>query len=79
MTQTAVQWLFDKINSDEYTHAFGRTYISPVFLDEALEIEKQQQIDFATQFAKDYIGFDSVSTDPNAASPAEIYYNQIKK
>ena len=43
------------------------------------QIEKQQQIDFATDFAKDYIGFDSVSTDPNAASPAEIYYNQIKK
>ena len=40
--QTAVEWLFNKINSDEYTHAFGKTYISSVFLDEALKIEKEQ-------------------------------------
>ena len=39
---TAVQWLFEQINSDEYTHAFGRTYISSVFLDEAIEMEKQR-------------------------------------
>ena len=39
---TPVQWLFEQINSNEYTHAFGRTYISSVFLDEALEMEKQQ-------------------------------------
>jgi hypothetical protein len=42
-------------------------------------MERKQTIDFANSFAKDYIGFDSVSTDPNAASPAEHYYNQIKK
>jgi hypothetical protein len=47
--------------------------------EQAKQMEKQQQIDFATDFAKDYIGFDSVSTDPTAASPAEHYYNQIKK
>jgi hypothetical protein len=39
---TPVQWLFEQINSDKYTHAFGKTYISSVFLDEALEMEKKQ-------------------------------------
>ena len=47
--------------------------------DAYLSKEKAQTINFATNFARDYIGFDSVSTDPNAASPAEHYYNQTFK
>ena len=43
---------------------------------QAKEYEKHQTIDFATDFAKDYIGFDSVSSDPNDPGPAAHYYNQ---
>ena len=42
MKQTAVEWLVEKIHSDEYQQAFGQTYISPVIIDEAKQMEKQQ-------------------------------------
>jgi len=47
-----------------------------MLIDKSKAMHKAEMIDFATQFAKDYIGFDSVSSDPNATSPAEHYYNQ---
>lgn len=71
MTETAIEWLISQYIKDGL-------FKKGVY-EQALQMEKQQQIDFATDFAKNYIGFDSVSTDPNAASPAEIYYNQKHK
>jgi len=71
MKETAIEWLISQYIKDGL--------LNKEVYEQAKQMEKQQQIDFATDFARDYIGFDSVSTDPNAASPAEHYYNQIKK
>ena len=71
MTQTAVEWLIEQYLKDD-------GYKTGVY-KQALEMERQQTIDFATEFAKEYIGFDSVSTDPNDPGPATHYYNQTKK
>jgi len=43
--QTAVEWLMEQVHSDEYTQAFGQTYISIVLVDQALAMEKEQIID----------------------------------
>jgi hypothetical protein len=40
--QTALQWLIEQVHSDEYTHAFGRTYISIDLIEQAIEMEKEQ-------------------------------------
>jgi hypothetical protein len=40
--QTAVEWLVEQIHSEEYTHAFGKTYISVLFVDQAKEMIKEQ-------------------------------------
>ena len=40
--QTALQWLIEQVHSDEYTHAFGRTYISIDLIEQAKEMEKEQ-------------------------------------
>jgi hypothetical protein len=42
MKQTAVEWLVEYIHSAEYQMAFGVNYISPVVVDKALEMEKEQ-------------------------------------
>jgi hypothetical protein len=43
--QTAVDLLVDKVNSDEYQNAFGKTYISIAFVEYARKIFKQQIMD----------------------------------
>lgn len=43
--QTAVEWLVEQIHSEEYTHAFGKTYISVLFVDQAKAMEKEQIIE----------------------------------
>jgi hypothetical protein len=43
--QTALQWLIEQVHSDEYTHAFGRTYISIYLIEQAIEMEKEQIVD----------------------------------
>ena len=40
--KTAVEWLVEQIHSEEYTHAFGKTYISVLFVDQAKAMEKEQ-------------------------------------
>jgi hypothetical protein len=40
--QTALQWLIEQVHSDEYTNAFGRTYISIDLIEQALEMEREQ-------------------------------------
>lgn len=42
MNKTAVEWLVECIHSTEYQMAFGINYISPVLMDKALAIEKDQ-------------------------------------
>jgi hypothetical protein len=42
MKQTAVEWLIEQVNSDEYQKAFGQTYISVELIEKALEKEKDQ-------------------------------------
>jgi hypothetical protein len=42
--QTAVEWLVEQIHSEEYTHAFGKTYISVLFVEQAIAMEKEQII-----------------------------------
>jgi hypothetical protein len=80
MTQTSIEWLkkeLEDYGSNSHLSLDWNTFDE--LCEQAKQMEKQQQIDFATDFARDYIGFDSVSSDPNAASPAAHYYNQIKK
>lgn len=70
---TAVEELkhiFDDILKDRGVYISWDTY---------LKQEKQQTIDFATNFARDYIGYNSVCTDVNDLGPAAHYYNQINK
>ena len=45
MKQSAVEWLIEQVNSDEYQKAFGQTYISIALLEQALEMEKEQIMD----------------------------------
>ena len=40
--QTAVEWLIEQLHSESYQNAFGRTYVSPVIIDEAKAMEKEQ-------------------------------------
>jgi nucleosome binding factor SPN SPT16 subunit len=68
---TAVEWLISQYIKDGL--------LNKEVYEQALEMERKQQIDFATEFAKEYIGFDSISTDPNDPGPAERYYNQKHK
>jgi hypothetical protein len=43
--QTALQWLIEQVQSDEYTQAFGQTYISIVLVEQAKALEKEQIMD----------------------------------
>ena len=42
--QTAVEWLIEQIESEEYTKAFGCTYISIVIQEQAKKLEREQII-----------------------------------
>jgi hypothetical protein len=42
--QTAVEWLIEQIHSEEYSKAFGTTYLSVVFTEQAQKMEKEQII-----------------------------------
>ena len=69
--QTAVELLIEHLK--ETYHLTEETLYE---LEQAKEIEKQQKIDFATDFAREYIGFSSVCTDVNDLGPAAYYYNK---
>lgn len=43
--QTAVDWLIEQVNSEQYQKAFGQTYISIAIIEQAKEIEKNQITD----------------------------------
>jgi len=47
MKQTAVEWLIEQVNSDQYQRAFGQTYISIELIEQAKAMEKEQMIEFA--------------------------------
>ena len=64
--QTALQWLIEQVHSDEYTHAFGRTYISIDFIEQAKAMEKEQIID------ANNIGYSAGKRDTDET--AEQYY-----
>lgn len=40
--QTAVEWLIEQVNSEEYQKAFGQTYVSVELIEQAKEMEKKQ-------------------------------------
>ena len=42
--QTAVEWLIEQIHSEEYSKAFGTTYLSIVITEQAQKMEKEQII-----------------------------------
>ena len=68
MTQTAVEWLIEQINSENYQNAFGPVYISSILIEPALEMEKQQIMDahLYGQFYK----------SPQDEDTSEQYYNE---
>lgn len=43
--QTAVEWLIEQINSEEYQKAFGQTYVSIELVEQAKEMEKWQMLE----------------------------------
>ena len=45
MKQTAIEWLVEFINSDQYQKAFGQTYISVELVEQALAMEKEQMFE----------------------------------
>ena len=69
--KTAVDWLVEQIHSEEYTHAFGKTYISVLFVDQAKAMEKEQIMKAVD------VGFEEGSKFPEdiKLNDAEQYYN----
>ena len=63
-TQTAVEWLIEQVNSEQYQIAFGQTYISIDLIEQAKQMEKQQIID----------AFDTGTIDDNLIG--NEYYNE---
>ena len=51
--QTAVQWLVEQVNSENYQRAFGQTYISVELVEQALFMETDQIIDAFNEGALD--------------------------
>lgn len=73
MKQTAVEWLFEQINSIGFQDpAAGELYleIQPL-IEQAKEMEREQIIDFANNY-----GFDICAYDYERA---EQYYNETFK
>ena len=40
--QTAIEWLIQQVNSEQYQIAFGQTYISIDLIKQAKQMEKEQ-------------------------------------
>jgi hypothetical protein len=45
VTKTAVEWLIKQVHSDNYTNAFGKTYISIELIEQAKAMEKEQIVE----------------------------------
>lgn len=43
--KTAVEWLIEQVNSEQYQIAFGQTYISIDLIEQAKQMEKDQIIE----------------------------------
>ena len=53
MKQTAIQWLIEQVNSENYQNAFGKTYISVAIIEQAKQLEKEQLIEAFNEGALD--------------------------
>jgi len=51
--QTAIQWLVEQVNSENYQRAFGQTYISIELVEQALFMETDQIIEAYNEGALD--------------------------
>lgn len=71
--KTAIDWLIEQVNSDEYTNAFGKTYISVALIKEAKEMEKQQ-IMLAHEFGA--INYQGGEDNFNHFQKDNHYYNE---
>ena len=40
--KTAIDWLIEQVNSENYQRAFGQTYISVELIEQAKQMEKEQ-------------------------------------
>jgi hypothetical protein len=71
---TAVEYIVERMQSGkwEYTPNDERRAI----IAEAKQMEKRQAIEFADTFARDYIGYNRVTSVINDVSAAEEFYNQ---
>jgi hypothetical protein len=72
MQQTAVEWLVNQINSDQYQKAFGQTYISIELIEQAKEMEKEQIYKALCRGHSDCGVFTMISE-------CEQYYNETYK
>jgi hypothetical protein len=68
--QTAVEWLIEQVNSNEYQKAFGQTYISVALVEQALAMEKEQIIDSLND------GWNMAKHSNFVNSQAEQYYKE---
>jgi len=65
---TAIEWLVNQINSDQYQKAFGQTYISIELIEQAKAMEKKQ--------IEDAYIMGSYDMADKKFNPSE-YYNEI--
>jgi hypothetical protein len=73
--QTAVEWLIEQVNSEQYQIAFGQTYISIDLIQQAKAMEKEQIMKAVDR------GFDEGCKFPEdmTLSNSEQYYNETYK
>ena len=69
--QTAVEWLINQVNSENYQNAFGQTYISVALIKEAKQMEKEQITDAYYQCGRD--NFEHIKVINRSATD---YYNE---
>jgi hypothetical protein len=74
--QTAVEWLIEQVNSEQYQIAFGQTYISIDLIEQAKQMEKEQLVKAWDD--GDYAYFYSKETGRDFDN-GEQYYNETYK
>ena len=71
--KTAVEWLIEQVNSEQYQTAFGQTYISIDLIEQAKQMEKEQIEDAHIEGQR---VFDKHPHTQWTNDQAEQYYNE---
>ncbi len=80
--QTAVEWLIEQVNSEQYQIAFGQTYISIDLIEQAKQMEKEQLVkawddgDYAYFYSKE-TGRDLIMENNTITNYVRLTYQTI--